>query len=276
MQSLNFTASGTVDSIITRLDEMMVFDTVIERKLKKIAAPLWILVPLAIITLFLIPVLTAAPFIICIAIVVPLALYRASLAGQDLENRKLELGRALFNVIGQDISPGTECSVEIDMQGYMKHGQMLDRQKEGFFGGLTRSRYSDRWFSTRGKLCDGNVFKISIEQSIKRVEKTKRKYVKITECMSESMKFLIKINRERYTDISRLSSLLQPSVSTGNLLIKKVQVSDNLVRLQAETRVCRRTKGRYGTSEDGAENLITGKSVISLFLHFYRELQKCR
>jgi hypothetical protein len=276
MQSLNFTARGTVDSIITELDGLMVFDTVIERKLKKVTTPLWILVPLAIITLFLIPVITPVPFIICIAILVPLAIYRDSLKGQDLENRKLELGRALFNVIGQDISPGTECYVEIDMQGYIKHGQMLDRQKEGFFGGLTRSRYSDRWFSTRGKLCDGNVFKISIEQSVKRVEKTKRKYVKITESISESMKFLIKINRERYPDISKLSSLLQPSVSIGNLLIRKVQVTDNLVRIQAETGTSRRTKGRSGTSEQGAENLLTGKSVISLFLHFYRELQKCR
>ncbi len=277
MPSLNFCAKGTVDSIKARLDELMGYDRSIEKKLKKATTLLWIAGLLTFICFFIVFAGIPAPFILVfIVFLIPALIYRSRLASLDLENRRIELGRALFNVVGQDISPETECTVEIDLQGYQKHGQLLEKQKAGLLGSSSRSRYIDKWFSVRGKLYDGNVFKITIEQSVKRAEKSKRKYTRITEAITESVKFILKVNKKSYPNLSDISSLLAPSVTVAGLEIKKIQASDALVRLQAESATYRCTKGRYGKIEQGAENLINGKTLISLFVHFYRELERCR
>ncbi|MGV8121046.1 MAG: hypothetical protein AB2L14_14905 [Candidatus Xenobiia bacterium LiM19] len=277
MPSLSFSAKGTVDSIKTRLDELMYYDRIIEKKLKKARTFLWIAGIITFLSFFAMMTGVAAPFFLALLfLLIPALIYNSRMTSLDLENRRIELGRALFHIVGQDINPEAECSVEIDLQGYQKHGQMLDNEKSGLFGSSSRSRYADKWFSTRGKLCDGNVFKISIEQSVKRAEKRKRKYTKVTEAITESVKFILKVDRDSYPNISKISTLLSPSVTVAGVEIKKIQASDSIVRLQAETSTYRCTRGRYGKTEQGIENLITGKTLISLFVHFYRNLEKCR
>jgi len=277
MPSLCFSVNDTVDSIKSRLDELMYYDRIIEKNLGKARTFLWIAGILTFLSFIFMLIGIPAPFFLVILfLLLPALIYHSTMTSRDLENRRIELGRALFNIIGQDIKPGSECFVEIDLQGYQKHGQMLDRESSGLFASSSRSRYVDKWFSTKGKLCDGNVFKISIEQSVKRSEKRKRKYTKVTETITESMKFILKVDRDSYPNISKISTLLSTAVTVAGLEIRKIQFSGGIVRLQAETAPYRSTKGRSGRVEQGIENLITGKTLVSLFVHFYRNLEKCR
>lgn len=280
-----FSARDSADTINKKLGELKGLDNVIEGKLKQANLFLIIAIVAAVIIgiICFISVINsnnsagcALFFVLAILIVTPVAVYRSVLQGQDLENRKIFTGMELFSVLGQDIPAKAQCSLDIDFQGYRKHGKLLNKKTEGIFGSIRIYEYEDSWFSASGKLHDGNDFKISIDQSVKRKEKSKRKYTKVAESFTERVKLAIKIDEKTYPGFGNLPQYLAAGVSVADLVIQKADLVNSTFRLSATSPLYRRSNSRYGTGSTGDDALVTGKKLIALFIHVYRHLQQCR
>jgi hypothetical protein len=277
MPSQVFAARGTKDALRASLDELARQDKIIEAKIKQ--ANLYVTIaaiPAALVFFAIFVGLSPVVFIIFLVPLIPAIVYRVTLGRQDLEDRRIEAGREFFHVLGQDIPSQTQCAVDIDFQGYRKHGTLTDKKAEGFLGSTRQFSYSDSWFAASGKLHDGNSFKVEIEQSIKRKEKSKRKYTKVNEAIRETVKLSLRIDPATYPRYNGLPSFLASGVSTGDMRIAKADLVDSTLRLSAITPLYRITSGRTGKSETGKENLVSSKKLIALFLYVYRQLQRCR
>lgn len=280
-----FNAKDTAGAIRAKLGELKSADNVIEAKIKQVNIFMYIAIALAVILGFAGFVMssgtgTPAGCIVCVVFsalfLVPILIYRAALVGQDLENRKIETAQELFAVIGQDIPEKASCSLDVYFQGYLKHGKLVNKKSEGFFGSVRLYEYSDEWFSASGRLHDGNSFKIDIEQSAKRKEKSKRKYTKVNEILSERVKLALRIDEKTYPNFAVITQNLVPGVSVGDLLIQKVDLVEKTIRVIATTPRMNIIKGRYGTSKTGEGCLMSGKKLVGLFVHIYSHLQRCK
>jgi hypothetical protein len=278
MPSQIFTARGTKDALRASLDELARQDKIIEAKIKQ--ANIYLIIAAIIVILSLVCTIAGLPsaifWVFIVICLIPTIIYRSMLGSQDLEDRRIEAGREFFYVLGQDMPSGAQCSVDIDFQGYKKHGKLVDKKSEGFLGSIRQFAYQDSWFSASGKLHDGNSFKLEIEQSVKRKEKSKRKYTKINEAIRETVKMALRIDAATYPKYSGLLSFLASGVNAGDLRIEKVDLVNNTLRLSAITPLYRITSGRMGKSETGKENLVSSKKLIALFLYVYSQLQRCR
>ena len=280
MLSQVFKAEGPVDEIRSKLDNLAAMDKVVEGKLKKVNKFLTVYTVISVIlfiamcigVVFLMPLLLVS----LVVLLLPALIIKSQLNVQNLEDRKIETGRQFFSILNDDIPGKKNCSVYADFQGYQRHGKLVSKKNEGFLASIRHSVYVDCWFLASGALHDGNVFKLSIVQTAKRTEKSKRKYTKVAEALREKVKLLVKIDRATYPKAETLTTLIKPSVSVAGLNIRQVAMRDSVLRITADTEVCRYVKGRYGTTGTGTESLMEGKKLIALFLYLYGHLQKCR
>lgn len=279
-----FSIRDTGSSIRSKLEELRGSDLIIDEKIKKanklltsilIGAGVLLLISFALIATLGNPAGCAILGIYLAVCLTPVLVHRSILAGQDLENRRIEAALELFRVIGQDIQAKTPCSLDLDFQGYKKHGKLLNKKSQGLFGSLRQFEYADSWMAARGKLHDGNSFSLEIEQSIKLKQKSKRKYTKVNEAISEKVKLAIRIDPRTYANFMTIKETLAAGVTVGDLLIQRVDMVDSTLRICAISPLYRKISGR-STTVTGEGSLITGQKLIGLFMHVYGRLQRCR
>ncbi|MHB9025621.1 MAG: hypothetical protein ACYC7E_15870 [Armatimonadota bacterium] len=194
---------------------------------------------------------------------------------QDMEDRRLMLAQRFLEVIGQDVPGRAQCSVGISFDHYKTHGKLVEKEGGGWLNPITRYKYQDTWFSARGRLYDGNRFRATIEQTIHRKEKAKRKYTKVNERVIEEVTLVLRVSQEGYPNWAQLAQALQPGVVEG-VQITGVQVTNGSVRIKGKTPASIQRTGRAGTQSEGADNLASGDTLLKLFLYVYSQLQNCR
>jgi len=276
---------GSVEEILTAVRSLETYDQYVEAQAKETGkkATLWWVgfaagVILLIILANVAPILVFVPLLGGILSLVMGIVYssrKAKWAKENMENRRLELVKQLFTVLGRDIPRRNKCAVNVSFDDYRTHGTQVEFTKSGLLGGLKQYKYEDTWLTARGLLYDGNRFKITITQNVHRKEKPKRKYTKINERFDEEITLLLKVSPDAYPDLNRLTTTLTPGEYDG-LRLTRVQISDGLLRVVCATPPATRLQGRYGATSEGWDSLATGDTILKLFLAVYGKLQECR
>jgi len=275
----------SVEEILAQVRSLEAHDKFVEAQVKEQGTKaVWWWVGFAVSFILLIVLANALPVLVFLPIlggILSLAMgivysaRRAKWAKENIENRRLELTGQLFTVLGRDIPRRNKCAVNVSFDDYRTHGTQVELTKSGIFGGIKQYKYEDTWFTARGLLYDGNRFKVTITQTVRRKEKAKRKYTKITERFDEEITLLLKVSPETYPNIAGLAEALQPGIY-DNLHVQRVLAQGNLVRITCATTTATRLRGRSGAQESGWDNLATGDTVLKLFLVVYAKLQDCR
>ncbi len=280
MISMILNTRGSVQDIKRQLDEVYQCDSIIEKKIKQAKTYITIagvLTALPFILIFLGVAAGAALFFLALLfLLLPALMYRLHLTKQDIENRRYDMARDFFETVGRDIPSKVPSTLSISFESYQKHGKLDNKSSEGFLGAIRTFSYTDKWFSLGSKLHDGNVFKIEVEQAIKRKEKSKRKYTKVAEVINEKVKLVMRIDPATYPGAEKIAASMKPGMNVAGMSIERVAFGRSILRIIATTPGYRCIKGRYGTQEDGKTNLLDGKKLVSLFLYIYKNLQDCR
>ena len=185
-------------------------------------------------------------------------------SNKDIEDRRYEIGKTLFTMLGKDVPPKGKCALTVSFQTYQKHGELLEKTG-GWASSIKQFSYADNWFNARGTLYDGNVFQLAIKQSVKRKEKHKRKRTKVNEKFTEDAVLTLDLNAESYPKFAQAKDMIDTTKPAANLQIKNVTQNGQRLKVTATT-------GRQ-TQTDA---LVTGDSVLGLFVHVYTCLRACR
>ncbi len=225
---------------------------------------------LALVALF--AVLLLAGVVMGIVSVVKAYRYRA----QDLEDRRLEVAEGLLQTVGEDVAPKSAMSMEMSFEPYQRHGQLVDQQKSRNIYPIVESRYKDTWFQAKGRLADGNRFRVEVTQLAKRKEKRKPKYIKANEQLSERVGLMVRVSPETYPGWQQLRQSLQPATLEGCQVLQAQVDEQGTVRIQAQTptRVVR--TGRAGSQILSEGPLTTAETLARLFVYLYDQMQHCR
>ncbi len=278
-----FAMTNNVEQIVNSIRSLQSQDAFIEEQVKvtgRTAGWWWAGLVASIILTFIslnnapsLVVVTLPAALLCLIMGIIWSSRNAKCKKQDRENRRIELARTFFEVIGHDVPRRNQCAVSISFDDYRIHGQLVEKQKAGFFGSIRTFKYRDSWFSARGLLYDGNRFRLTIDQTIHRKEKAKRKYTKINERIEEQITLVLKVSAETYPNLPQLQ--LTPGKFNG-LHITRTDVRNGMVRVRCETPQATTVKGRSGTQAWGYDNLADGATLLKLFVFVYSKLQDCR
>jgi hypothetical protein len=266
----NFKVSGDLNKILKDLDELEKFDKIVEKKIKISG---WT-IAISLIAIFFTLIYQSVTGNSFLLIFIPIFLItfivsiiiRFSYEGKNLENRRIEIASNFLRKISEDIPEKAQIFLEINFDGYLKHGKKFEISNN-------RKNYRDLWFILKGKLQDGNSFKIKILQLVKRKEKPKPKYTKVRERIQEVISVVLRINKKIYPKLENNSEFLE--------LLQKAQLDqlnleDNKLRISKRGGLYERVILRSGPQERGKENLVNHQSLLNLFLNIYSALAKCR
>ncbi len=270
--------TGPIPTILNTLQILQRQDKEVERKIRifsGISIAGWVLVVISgfIAIQSAMPALLTIPTLLAIgSIFTSIMWYRNN--QENIEDRRLTAPEKFLYFLGHDIPKKGKCSLQLNFDGYLKHGKLAANTGGGFFGGVREKNYSDNWFVSKGTLCDGSIFRVSIEQDVKRKEKSKRKYTKINERFTEKVTLSLRVSPEAYPEWSKLSQLLQPG-KLPRLTITRVVVDNATIRVTGVTDAAFLLRGRGSAVSRGEENLTDGDTLLQLFVFTYAQLQQC-
>jgi hypothetical protein len=193
-------------------------------------------------------------------------------SGKDYDNRKLFMGLDALNFLGKDMPQKSRCVLDISFDNYRTHGTLLGKDGGGFFNPITIFTYEDPWFNFRGRLYDGNVFDLTINQLVKRKERRKRKGTKVKEKIREEVQLALKVDPETYGGIEAIDQKLQAGAEAAGLMIRKAVFESGKLKVN----------GRSGTVLQGAmygdqsDKLMKADTVFQFLFHVYQALGECR
>lgn len=277
--------TGTIEQHLDNIHNIERQDKLIEEQASKTQKQmmLWIMGAVAAFLLMIfagaqvtaVMVMSIIILVTCAVMAIITGIMWSGLKKQDIEDRRLQLPLKFLGVIGRDIEKITPVTLNVDFQGYKVHGKLLEENKGGMLNPISTFKYADSWFSTRGKLADGNRFNVSIKQNVKRKEKRKRKYTKINERIDEDITLVLRISATRYPNWQQLNQYLSPGVHDG-LQITRLHVAEGGLRLVCTTPETVNMQGRGGSNTTMGNNLADGDTLLRLFLYVYNQLEKCR
>lgn len=268
--------TDTAPGLVRRLRQLLDFDAEVERQLRLwngVMIGCWI--GTVVILFFL---ATSVPFIglplgiLCLGMAIYATVQYYKFKNEDMENRRLELPLRFLEILGRDIPHKRKCRLNVNFDGYEKHGQLLNQSGNMFTCRL--KEYEDHWFSAKGSLCDNTLFRVNILQSVKRKEKSKRKYTKVNERITEKIKLTLRVSPEAYPEWAKLDQLLQQ----GGVPETEIAyaVSNGTVRIVAVRQPAKRCSNRSGQQTQDEHNLTSGDTLLQLFMYVYAQLQHCR
>ncbi|HEX2951990.1 MAG TPA: hypothetical protein VHV83_20850 [Armatimonadota bacterium] len=272
--------SGSTQTILNKLRIVQTYDTFIEQKLrlfKTIMIIAWICVAVCFFLLPFMVMLYGLPVIAALGVAIYATVNYVKYNKEDIENRRFTIPQRFFEVLGRDIPAKRRCSLHVDCDGYLKHGQQIRSQSpSGFFSSAPKQTvYKDQWFTAKGTLCDHTIFRVNITQCVHRKEKRKRKYTKVSERISERINLRLRIAPDAYPNWAMLASALKPQ-GNEQLSISNIVVKDSTVQFAAVTKPMRRVHGRSGVQVLDNDTLVTADMLLQLFLFVYAQLGQCR
>ncbi len=188
----------------------------------------------------------------------------------DLDNRRYRLTREVMRYLAADMMPGRMLDIKIDFNSYQNQ-----RYQTG--GSSAGTLYAVPWLAMKGTLADGNRFRLSVTQIVKRKSRAKRKYTKVREAFREKIQLAIRPRRGRYTGLERMKDLIRSATLPAGLQRMNAACSAERIAIVAVTDCHRRVKGRYGVEGQDADQLTSDQhSILGLFIACYHCLGKCR
>jgi hypothetical protein len=167
---------------------------------------------------------------------------------QDLDDRKVLSAQRLVNVLRADVPAGQKIFVHVDFRNYQQGVK----------------RYQHGWLELRTALADGNGVALTIRDTIRRKEKPKRKYTKVTERIVSGVTVSLRLSR-RYGDPAALVARLESLPLEAPFRLRQIAARGRSVRASFTTPVATSVRGQ----RHGFEALASGDTLLQALRWLY-------
>lgn len=180
---------------------------------------------------------------------------------RNVDDRKIEVPLRLLEIARADLSPTCILNLELDFRTYHN-----DRCRTG------PENWAQTWMTLKGKLADGNRFKIQVEWIIRRREKAKHRGRKVKERLRDRVTLGLRVNPRSYPWPQQVSEALVMAPPPAPLLLSWVRP------LPGRLEICLTTPpqlkfglGLTSQAQDGVQ--ITGDTLLGTLVWTYRGLK---
>lgn len=195
--------------------------------------------------------MSARPLMMIPAVVIAIGFAVAWLAAgyYELETRKIEVTRAITQVLQSDLHPNRALTMRVSFADYSK-----DRQ----------------WLHLQMPLANGIGLTVLVETWHKRKQRPKRKYTKIKDKIRERVTVNLSPPKGQFFDPSIQARI--PTIRVPGLSLRGVKVTPKVASFNYITPLMLRVRGRYGwtTHNDGC--LLDTRRLLDAVLWSYRGL----
>ena len=263
----------TLDGLVSRLEKVKVTEKGAEWTSKATAGLSVACFFLAIVAAFkwgvfgfpLVVLVVAALVAACVG----LAKVSASTGQYDLDDVKLHSLLRLLKVLRADVPAAARVSLTVDFRDYKAGGQ--SRAK-----GQGPPVHRQTWLTVKAPLADGSLLLLELSDQVRRKEKSKRKYTKISELWAGRVDVLLRLGRGHGAAeavAGRLGQLKAPEPLACRRAVGKGRSLQVQLRL-TPTRV---VTGRGGPSVSGVpEGRAVGERALDARHFCYRGLHAAR
>ncbi len=173
----------------------------------------------------------------------------AKVGAADVEDRKLEVVQSLLTQLGPELRRNRPVKVDVDFSAY------------------THSGGSHEWLKLDLALMDGTGVRVQGVTSFKRKTRAKRKYTKIKDKVRDR---LIVTLAPPKGHAFNTGAQLQTGARVGGMTVRRWSVKPRAARVEFETGVMMRVKGRQGWTGVGLEGSLDGRMVLAGIMASYR------
>jgi hypothetical protein len=199
---------------------------------------------------FMIQVLALTAVAVGIAIVS--AVFYFAVSSDDIEDRKLEIGRTLLRTLQTELKQGRPATLLLDFRGY--DNAMAD----------------EAWLTLRAVLHDGTGIQLAVSTHHKRKTRAKRKYTKIKDKIWERVTLQLRPPKGKQFDPAAAGRLQQTRVPM--LELRGTKVTPKAASFVYETKRMVRVRNRYGWQNQGLHSLVDEKVSLGVLIASYRAL----
>ena len=247
--SVDLALAAPVEQILARCDEIHDEDKKAERRKKIVMfGGIALLVPLVII----LTLLFDNPFVMFVALILGFgggALVYSKVGAADVEDRKLEVVQSLLTQLGPELRRNRPVKVDVDFSAY------------------THSGGSHQWLKLEMALMDGTGVRVQGVTSYKRKTRAKRKYTKIKDKVRDR---LIVTLAPPKGHVFNTTAKLATGAQIGGMQVRRWNLKPKAARVEFETGVMMRIRGRQGWTGVGLERSLDGRMVLAGIMASYR------
>jgi hypothetical protein len=176
----------------------------------------------------------------------------------DLDDRKVATLAQVVRILRADVPAATPMHAQVDFREYRKGGRQVTCDE---VAGSKTFHFTHPWFRLRAVLADGTAAGLEVTDDVKRKEKRKRKYTKVTEQVRSRVLVTVRFDK-RYVDITGVAERLQSSAPPPGLEVARVTARGRTVVASFRGgRGIRRSGGR-GTPVDAMGDVANGDTLL--------------
>lgn len=191
----------------------------------------------------------------------------------DLDDRKLDAVVRLLGFLRTDIRRRDPMDLAIDFRAY----QDANPSAAAIAGGKWPQAhlYRHEWLTLAARLADGNRLRMRVTDLVKRKEKRRYKYTKVSESTTSRIQVVLKL-RPRYGGCERLARRLESGATPCDLELRKVSVKGRSLRISLKTQRTTRRVTRSAVLEGVPSYLVTSDTLLSTLAWIYRAIGQQR
>ena len=194
----------------------------------------------------------------------------------DIEDHRYFVMQDLVRFLACDMADDQLLKAFVDFGPYNDSKNLTD-EGGGMFSGVKTRKYGFSWANLKGRLLDGTRFRLEATRLVKRKEKSKRKYTKVTENFSDRVDLTLAVRPKNVPFLQAAADRLRVRSVYNGLTIRQVKVQDNKLMLQAMTPPLTRVQSRYNTTNPEADrNTINHHQLLGLFLACYDSIGRAK
>lgn len=188
------------------------------------------------------------------------AAYRAS--RRDVDEVKLAEALGLLRVISLDSPKDAPARLSLDLRPY-------ESLKPAGQSGEGRT-FVQGWLALEGQLADGNKYRLSVVEKIRRKEKSKRKWTKVRESTRSQIRISLRL-RPDYGPGEEIAPRLKKAAPPPPLVAGDVRALGRVITTTLALPPVQRANGRYAPLE-GPQPHATSQHMLGALLWAYSGL----
>ncbi|MFK7822050.1 MAG: hypothetical protein AB8G99_25355 [Planctomycetaceae bacterium] len=195
----------------------------------------------------------------------------------DLDDHRYLVIKDAIRFLACDMADDQLVKASIDFGDYNQPTNLVEQTGGGFFSSIRVKKYDHPWANVKGRLLDGTRFRLEVSRTVKRKEKSKRKYTKVSETFTDKIDLTLAVRPKTVPLLEAAARRLQQRPSYNGVTVRNVAVQGNKLIVQAASPPLRRVKGRYNTTNQNADRHTTSHhQLLGLFLACYDSLGRAR
>ena len=184
----------------------------------------------------------------------------------DLDDRKVATLRTVVTMLRADVPSAGRVHVDVDFRDYRK-GRLV-RKEGGFFSSHKSYVYAHPWLTVESPLADGSRLRLSVDDHVKRKEKSKRKWTKVRESARSRVAITLRLGKG-HADAAAVAARLQATSAPAQSSLLSVQARGRTLAVALRSRPAGRVNSRRGGTDDAALAPTDGESLLQMLRWVY-------